>query len=354
MAYQWPLDPDELFGERYPQMAGLGLPAEDLDVLRASIREMWPDAPGGWVWEWSKLAGRYADEGRRDLAAMAYGFAKFPAIVDDAKQSAFERQLEEYQLASADFPVSFERRVLDLPYGDGTTRVPVHILAAHGLPPGAPVLLASGGVDSWKMDLHPMMVAMAVSTGARVVTFDIPGTGESELALTAESTAMIDALVAEARTMGDGRVAHLGISMGGYLSAYTGLSGIVDAAVDLGGPVDASFAPGREWRFGMADIVANAAGFDTAPTPQELAAHYEGLSLRHLLEADGNSPMLVVNGADDVHVPQHDTLVFEGRRATRVELLSDTGHCATTRLGEVIPMIASWLAAQLAGETVQA
>lgn len=31
--------------------------------------------------------------------------------------------------------------------------------------------------------------------------------------------------------------------------------------------------------------------------------------------------MLVINGADDVHVPQHDTLVFEGRRDTVVELI---------------------------------
>lgn len=50
---------------------------------------------------------------------------------------------------------------------------------------------------------------------------------------------------------------------------------------------------------------------------------------------------------DDVHVPQHDTLVFRGRRETRVELLPDTGHCATSKLAEVLPMIAGWIAEQL-------
>lgn len=44
-----------------------------------------------------------------------------------------------------------------------------------------------------------------------------------------------------------------------------------------------------------------------------------------------------------VHVPQHDTLVFQGRRDTVVELLSDTGHCAVTRLPEVFSTIADWL-----------
>jgi esterase FrsA len=141
----------------------------------------------------------------------------------------------------------------------------------------------------------------------------------------------------------DGTVAHLGISMGGYFSAATGLKGSVDAAVVLGGPVDAAFAPGRTFQFGMADIVANAFGFDEAPSEEQMEEHRTQMSLRPLLDQDENAPMLVVNGADDVHVPKHDTLVFEQRRDTRVELLPDTGHCATSKLGEVVPLMVSWL-----------
>ncbi|GAA3846120.1 hypothetical protein GCM10022403_092370 [Streptomyces coacervatus] len=33
--------------------------------------------------------------------------------------------------------------------------------------------------------------------------------------------------------------------------------------------------------------------------------------------------MLVINGADDVHVPRHDTLVFDGRRDTELRLQPD-------------------------------
>ena len=53
--------------------------------------------------------------------------------------------------------------------------------------------------------------------------------------------------------------------------------------------------------------------------------------------------MLVINGADDVHVPQHDTLVFQGRHDTVVELIPDTGHCAVTKLPEVFSTILGWL-----------
>jgi hypothetical protein len=39
------------------------------------------------------------------------------------------------------------------------------------------------------------------------------------------------------RDRGNGTVAHFGVSFGGNFAAMSGLSGIVDAAVDLGGPV---------------------------------------------------------------------------------------------------------------------
>src|ERR1700752_2067118 len=116
MPYQWPLDPRELFTERYPHMVNTGLPPSDVDAVRAAAVEMWPDRPGGWVHEWSELGARYAADGRHDLAALAYGWAKSPALADDAKRLAFARQREQYELASPNFPVDFERRVLELPY----------------------------------------------------------------------------------------------------------------------------------------------------------------------------------------------------------------------------------------------
>ena len=129
-------------------------------------------------------------------------------------------------------------------------------------------MIASGGVDGWKMDLHFLFLAFAINVGARMVLFDIPGTGESAIPLSRESAEVINGLVAYARELGNGRVAHLGISMGGYFSAITGLSGTVDAAVVLGGPVEEAFAEGRSFEFGMADIVGNALGFNAGRPPR--------------------------------------------------------------------------------------
>jgi esterase FrsA len=72
------------------------------------------------------------------------------------------------------------------------------------------------------------------------------------------------------------------------------------------------------------------------------------LSLRPLLDEHANAPMLVINGTDDVHVPQHDTLVFEHRPNTKVRLVPDTGHCAVSKLAEVLPTISAWITGQLA------
>jgi esterase FrsA len=57
--------------------------------------------------------------------------------------------------------------------------------------------------------------------------------------------------------------------------------------------------------------------------------------------------MLVINGADEVHAPEHDTLVFQHRPNTEVQLVLDTGHCAISKLGEVLPAIAAWITRQL-------
>jgi esterase FrsA len=343
MPYQWPIDPQELFVERYPQMVNTGLPVQDADAMRAAITEMWADEPGGWVFEWSRLGARYAAEGNEARATLAYGWAKFPVLADDARRAALQHQVEHYLRAAEGFPVDFERRFLELPYRGSSTRLPVHVLAAPDLPEDAPVLIASGGVDSWKMDLHALFVAFALSTRTRVLAFDIPGTGECPIPLSRDSVELVGELVAHARELGDGTVAHLGISMGGYFSAATGLAGTVDAAIVLGGPIESAFAPARSFQFGMADIVANAFGFDHKPSEEQTAQRGAEMSLRALLDQDANAPMIVVNGAEDIHVPQQDTLVFKGRRETRVELLPDTGHCAISKLDEAVGLMIGWL-----------
>ncbi|WP_406432348.1 alpha/beta hydrolase [Streptomyces sp. NBC_00631] len=344
MPYQWKLAPEDLFAERYRQMVSSGLPAEDVDTVRSAVADMWLDQPGGWVYEWSRLAAGYVRHHRHQLAALAYGWAKFPALTDDARRMALERQLEQYMLAVPGFKVGFERRMVQVLGEHGGTVVPVHLLTPPGWSGDAPILLASGGVDTWKMDFHGLFEEVALRTGMGVLTFDIPGTGECAGPMDSEDGAdIVRALAADARALGNGRVLHLGISMGGHFSACSGLAGDVDAAVVIGGPVEAAFARGRTFAHGMDGIVGNALGFDHEPTHAELAQSWPSFALRPLLDLDVNVPMLVMNGAEDVHVPQHDTLVFEGRRDTEVHLLPDTGHCAVSKLPQVLQLMFEWM-----------
>ena len=73
MGYQFPLDPQDVFTERTPQFVSLGLPRQDIDQLRGRVIDMWANAPGGWTYEWSRLAARYAGSADPYRAALAYG-----------------------------------------------------------------------------------------------------------------------------------------------------------------------------------------------------------------------------------------------------------------------------------------
>jgi esterase FrsA len=199
-------------------------------------------------------------------------------------------------------------------------------------------------VDSWKMDLHDMIMMFVRALPVRVMAFDLPGTGESQVHLGRAATQVIDGLVRTARGMTDGLVVHVGFSFGAYFASYSGLSGIVDGAVSLGGPVDQAFSPDRTWAYGMADIVGNALGYDHVPKPYDLSRRLATMSLRDLLDQDINAPMLAINGSDDVHVPQQDTLVFQGRRRCTAHLVANTGHCCSPKRREAVATIIDWLA----------
>jgi len=349
VSYTYPIDPQAMFDDRTDQFVSLGIPAADVTQMRAAVSDMWANEPGGWVYEWSALARRYAEGGDHYLTSLAYGCAKFPCLADAAKAAALQAQIREYVAAAPGFPLRFERRMVPVAYRGGTINVAAHLLTTAADHSQAPVLVATGGVDTWKMDSHAMWLALAQGAGVTVFAFDHPGTGETTVPLNAHADEVVLGLVAEARKLGNGRVAHFGMSFGGNFSAMTGLRGAVDAAVVLGGPVDKAFGKENAGKlpFGMPDILGNAFGFDHRPSAGEFADGMAQLSRTKLLQHDMNAPMLVINGADDYFVPQADTLVFHGRADTEVQLLPDSGHCAMSRLPDVLRTTTGWLRTQL-------
>jgi esterase FrsA len=191
------------------------------------------DAQGGWPYEWSALARKYIAKGNPFLASIAYGYAKSPCLADDTWRKALDNQVAAYLAAAPGFPVKFERRKIALAYCGASVDLPIHLFSVTGQYHGAPVLIFSGGVDTYKMDCHDMCVTLAQRTGVTVLRFDMPGTAENPIPLSNLGDEMVLALVEEARRLGNGKVAHLGMSFGGNFSAMTGLSGAVDAAIPL-------------------------------------------------------------------------------------------------------------------------
>jgi esterase FrsA len=349
MSYTYSASPRALFEDRFEQFVAFGIPRQEVEEMRGAISDMWTDAPGGWVFEWSRLARRHLEGNRPYLAALAYGWAKFPCLANEARRRALGDQVTAYLAAAPDFPVKFERRVVETPFVGGIATLPVHLYSVSGRYDRAPVLMISGGVDTWKMDIHGICIALTQRLGVTVLAFDQPGTGENPAPLVIEADEIVLGLATQAREIGNGKVSHFGLSFGANYSAMTGLLGVVDASVVLGGPIDKAFATEALGKlpYGMPDIVSNAMGFDHQPTMREFVRAAAKLSRRALLERSDNAPMLVINGENDYFVPQADTLVFEGRPKTEAHLIADAGHCARPKLPNVMALVFRWLPAQI-------
>ena len=63
--------------------------------------------------------------------AAVRGCAKLPCLTDE-HESALRNQLEQFELADKDFPVMFERRVIEVPYRDSAVELPLHVYSTDG------------------------------------------------------------------------------------------------------------------------------------------------------------------------------------------------------------------------------
>lgn len=75
--YTYDIDTAAMFEDRTDQFAKFGIPRDDIERVRSAVDDMWSDAPGGWVYEWSSLASEYAERGEHRMASLVYGCAKF-------------------------------------------------------------------------------------------------------------------------------------------------------------------------------------------------------------------------------------------------------------------------------------
>src|SRR5207248_4350812 len=192
-------------------------------------------------------------------------------------------------------------------------------------------------------------------TGLTVAALDMPGTGESRLALTPDADPVLAAAVEQlARRYRARRTSFFGISFGGHWAAKLALTDRIDAAIDLGGPVGAEERPidVSSLPYGMPGILAHALGLDEIPTGAQATGLLEAFSLKRqgLLEGHRGAPLLAVNGERDQFLPLADTTVFCSHPQATVWVIKDATHCAAEQLPRVIPAALGWLTARLHGK----
>jgi esterase FrsA len=353
--FTFPIKPEDIFKDRSAQFISSGIPAATLEKARLSIKDMWTNGPGGWVYEWSLLAEDAERKGDYLLASLLYGAAKYPCLFNESKREAFDKQLKAYLKAAETFPFKFERRVELVAYKGITTPVIYHIIYAEN-PKQSPVIILTGGVDTYKMDVHNRAVYVSKAVNANVIMIDMPGTGESQVALSPDNDQLYKEFIDKIRPIGNGKVGYLAFSYGGYWSARLAMAHLVDAAVAAGAPLNDAFLNEKKEegmvlqpQLGMRGILSYAFKFDGIASDSVLQNRLRAFSLDSL-GIMGNiqtAPLILINGDDDPYIPKTDITKFEGIPNIETRLVPNSGHCAAKKMGELMPWIIEWLKAEL-------
>ena len=217
-----------------------------------------------------------------------------------------------------------------------------------------PVVLFSGGVDTWKSDFDPVVEAL-LRQGLAVMSLDMPGTGESQWPLAPDSGRVFARAIEHLKTRQDidgNRVGLLMISFGGYFAVRLALTNpAVKAAVNVGGPIVVSFTPEhiRNVPEVMLKTIAHAMHEDVDLSLEDMTRKAQAFSLATLLRTPPRRPSLVsINGDQDHLVPIEDLYIISKLGVVQEEwVYKDDGHCAAANIMNWAPRVATWLKTKL-------
>lgn len=353
--FTFPLDTQQLLHERHRQLRAWGISPAIIRHIRAAVQTAWDNGPGGWTYEWQQHALQAEQQKKWLLASACHGAARFPCINSTARQQALHDQLRCYLLAAKTFHCYFERCAVPVNWQGTQHMVMLHLFEARKRHPNKqrPLLFLTGGVDTGKMELHRLASLLALS-GFRVCAMDMPGTGESTMPLAVQSDQIYQQVIA---TMNQPArpVAMLGISFGGHWAAKLALTGLVDAAINMGGPITFTHGSNQQLHTlpnGMSGIVAHALKLPSMPDnsiAQNLLTPFSLVNQGILPRSCSASPLLVINGSDDVYIPQHDTKLFRPIDNTTVWMINNASHCAAEHFPRLLPGMVTWLRSRLYG-----
>jgi esterase FrsA len=344
--------------------------------------------PGHWVFEFeslgdSSMAEGVAFEQAGDvdaakeaflLASSYYQIGKFPYTRDsdwEYFRTAYEKSMAAYERAGRHFSTPLE--IVELPYQGELVRGYLHMPQATSESP-VPLIIASGGIDVFKVENYPLVKLMNAK-GIAVVVLDIPGVGESNFIPANPHhdqlySEMLTYLEQDTRIDGR-RAAVFATSFGGNAAARVAFTderfvAVVAACAPVHEVFDqpvwaTSIAPAPVLRAIMDSIVPEirlnvlADRFGLAVPLEEgdyaaFAEHSAGFSLVNQGLIPGSAkarvPLLVINTVDDDIAPLSDMeLLAAAAENSEIMYMGEGGHCGEK--GLMISMMSPWLESYL-------
>ena len=338
----------------------------DPDVAREVVEGLEGLDPVSWTDAWGQAAERFAARAeaasdpavQREAWLDAYRFAflaRYPTLNHPAKREWYERTREYFVNAyRLDEPAL---QVVSVPFagreGEGDE---VRFYVAR--PPGVerpPVVMAWGGIDTWKEEMRSR-AGHLLELGFAMVLVDMPGIGQSPVLASADAerqyTPVFDWLDRQDDLDG-GRVAVFGASFGGYWAmklAYTHRERL-RGAVNWGGGIHITFTP--EWQEKsrnassyLIDLMAARAAIFGGSTFEDYVSRCAELSLldQGLLD-EPSAPILMVNGRHDLQNATDDIYLALEHGEPKSARIFPGGHMGE---GPTVPTIGAWLVERLA------
>lgn len=354
--------------DRFGGWVASGIDEKELDSVLKKIHDPTGTGPGSWVYELSLAAARHevaateaelakeepkaAEEYKK--AAIFYFIARFPYLSSPAKEEAYRKHVDCYLRAAKRFDPPLE-----------TVRIPYEgkeIIGYLRVPDveKPPVVVVTGGVDTWKSDVDNQVNAI-LDEGMAVFAFDMPGTGESEWPLEPNSDRVYSRVLEYLKS----RPELDGERMGVYLQSFAGLFAVklalvdpnVRAAVNVGGPIHLAFTPEHIKKVPdvMVATIAHAMREKPDVSFKKLVARAEPMSLAKqglLQKPERQAALLSINGDQDELVPIEDLYIISDSGIEQDEwVYAGDGHCAPNNMSLHAPKAATWLRERLSGET---
>ena len=285
----------------------------------------------------------------------AYGYyrmARYPTTNSAGKKSAYRKSQDMLLRASRYFDIPIER--VEIPFtgrpGEGD-RIIAHLRVPKGTD-RLPVLLVSGGIDTFKEDMHTDQL---LARGIATLAIDIPGVGDAPLAGSEDAERMFTPVLEWITTrpeLDSERVGYWGGSTGGYWAAKIAHTHRDSLAyvVSQGGCIDHGFdadwieqAQSGEYPFELAETLAYAFGRDTfdqwVQYAPKLSLVRQGILDRPCAET------LLINGLHDTVFPISDYYLLLEHGAPKSVRVFDAGHMGYT--ADTQSIILDWITSRL-------